>query len=216
MAAPQVLDINSKLELPSGYSIPILGLGVFLTPPDVAQEVVGHALRAGYRHVDSATMYGNEAEMAAGLLQGRNASGAAIPRSQLFFTSKVLPEDMSYEGAKKSVEETLQKTSLEYIDLYLLHSPFGGKQARFGAWRALVDSVAEGKVKSIGVSNFGVHHLDELEKHIMELDAKDGQGKGGILSVNQVELHPWLARPDIVEWCKARGVTLEVSNFKSV
>jgi diketogulonate reductase-like aldo/keto reductase len=215
MAAPQVLDINSKLELPSGYSIPILGFGLYLTPPGVAQEVVTHALRAGYRHVDSATMYGNEAEAAAGLLHGHDASGAAIPRHQLFFTSKVLPDDMSYTGAKKSVEETLQKTGLGYIDLYLLHSPFGGKQGRLGAWQALVDSVAEGKVKSIGVSNYGVHHLDELEKYINEIDAKDGRGKGGVLSVNQVELHPWLARSDIIEWCKARGVVLEVGNPES-
>jgi diketogulonate reductase-like aldo/keto reductase len=75
---------------------------------------------------------------------------------------------------------------------------------------ALVEAVEAGKVKSIGVSNYGVHHLDELEEWIKETESKEGKGKGGVLSVNQVELHPWLARPDIVKWCEQRGVILEV------
>lgn len=96
-------------------------------------------------------------------------------------------------------------------DLYLLHAPYGGKEGRLGAWKALVEAVQAGKVRSIGVSNYGVHHLDELEKFITETDSSEGQGKGGVLSVNQVELHPWLSRPDIVSWCEQRGVVLEVS-----
>lgn len=95
-------------------------------------------------------------------------------------------------------------------DLYLLHAPYGGKEGRLGAWKALVEAVEAGKVRSIGVSNYGVHHLEELEEHIAHTDAQEGKGKGGVLSVNQVELHPWLARPDIVKWCEERGVVLEV------
>jgi len=95
--------------------------------------------------------------------------------------------------------------------LYLLHAPYGGKDGRLGAWKALVEAVDAGKVRSIGVSNYGVHHLEELEAYIKEIDLKEGQGKGGVLSVNQVELHPWLSRPDIVSWCEKRGVVLEVS-----
>lgn len=86
--------------------------------------------------------------------------------------------------------------------------PVGGKSGRLGAWDALVEHVARGDIRSIGVSNYGVHHLDELEAHIKSKEAQKA-GSGGVLSVNQVELHPWLARPDIVGWCKQRGVLLE-------
>lgn len=108
----------------------------------------------------------------------------------------------------------MKLTGLEYVDLYLLHCPYGGKVNRLGAWKALVEAVEAGKIRSIGVSNYGVHHLDELEQHIKQVDAELGKGKGGVLSVNQVELHPWLARPDIVKWCEGRGVVLEVSEVQ--
>ncbi len=156
------------------------------------------------RKVDSATVYRNEASSVKGMLK------AGVPREELFFTSKVAPRSVSYEGAKRSVEVTLTKTGLNYIDLYLLHAPYGGKQSRLGAWKALVEAVEAGKVRSIGVSNYGVHHLDELATWMEEMEQKEGKGKGGVLSVNQVELHPWLARPDIVQWCEKRGVLLEV------
>lgn len=83
----------------------------------------------------------------------------------------------------------------------LLHAPYGGSQARKGAWKALVESVEEGKVRSIGVSNYGVHHLDELEQHIKELEEEGGKGKGGVISVGQWEMHPWLPRSDIAGRC---------------
>jgi diketogulonate reductase-like aldo/keto reductase len=115
---------------------------------------------------------------------------------------------MSYNGVKTSVSETLEKTGLDYVDLYLLHAPYGGKQGRLGAWKALVEAVDEGKIRSIGVSNYGVHHLEELEAWQGEQESKK-KGSGGVLSVNQIELHPWLARKDIVTWCKERGVICE-------
>lgn len=132
-----------------------------------------------------------------------------IPRDQLFYTSKVPPKSINYDGAKKCVDESLIQTGMKYIDLYLLHAPYGGKEGRLGAWKALVEAVQAGKVRSIGVSNFGVHHLEELEQWIKQQE-KEGKD-GGKLSVNQVELHPWLAREDIVSWCKQRGVVMEVS-----
>jgi diketogulonate reductase-like aldo/keto reductase len=150
-------------------------------------------------------VYRNETPSAAGI------KGSGVPRDQLFFTSKVSPRDMTYSDATKSVNASLKRTGLEYIDLYLLHAPFGGKAGRLGAWKALAEAVEVGKVRSIGVSNYGVHHLEELEAHIDAEEAVKGKGKAGVLSVNQVELHPWLARPDIVKWCKDRGVLLEVS-----
>jgi diketogulonate reductase-like aldo/keto reductase len=167
----------------------------------VTEEVVLHALQTGYRHVDSAIIYRNEKPSTAGLKK------SGIAREELFFTTKIPPRQLSYDGAKQYIDESLKKTGLDYIDLYLLHAPFGGKEARIGAWKALVEAVEAGKIRSIGVSNYGVHHLEELAAWQKEQEAA---GKnGGVLSVNQVELHPWLARSDIVKWCKAHGVLLE-------
>lgn len=155
--------------------------------------------------VDSAVAYRNEKPTVDGMLK------AGVPRDQLFFTTKVPPgpDHINYQGAKKDVNESLKQTGLNYIDLYLLHAPYGGKEGRLGAWKALVEAVEEGKVRSIGVSNYGVHHLDELEQWMKQ---QKNEGKNpGKLSVNQVELHPWLARDDIVAWCQQKGVVLEVS-----
>lgn len=103
-------------------------------------------------------MYKNETPSAKGMLKQK------LPREQLYFTSKVPPKEINYEDAKRCVDESLQRTGLDYIDLYLLHAPSGGKEARLGAWKALVEAAEEGKVKSIGVSNYGVQHLQELEQ----------------------------------------------------
>ena len=100
------LDMNSTIKLASGHNIPILGYGVYQTPADVAEEVTDHAIKVGYRHVDSATVYRNEQPSAAGMLK------SGVPREQLYFTSKVPPRDISYEGAKKCVDESLRKTGL--------------------------------------------------------------------------------------------------------
>ncbi|KAK3623825.1 hypothetical protein LTR56_021379 [Elasticomyces elasticus] len=192
-------NINSTLKMPSGYDIPALGYGVYQTPADVAEDVTQHAIKSGYRHVDSATVYRNEAPSATGML------AAGIPREQLFYTSKIPPKSINYKDAKACIDESLKKTGLKYIDLYLLHAPYGGKEGRLGAWQALVEAVDEGKVRSIGVSNYGVHHLEELE----EWQKSQPKSAAGILSVNQIELHPWLARPDIVNWCRQRSIILE-------
>ncbi|GLI74357.1 hypothetical protein PoHVEF18_002594 [Penicillium ochrochloron] len=172
--------INSTIKLASGYEIPRLGFGI-----------------------DSAAVYKNEAGC------GNAIRASSIPRDQIFFTSKVI--NISYDEAKATVDQSLALTKLEYIDLMLLHKPMaGGSENRKGAWKALVEAVEAGKVRSIGVSNYGVHHLDELEQYIGELEAeRGGKGKGGVISINQVELHPWLARKDIVDWCTQRGVALQ-------
>jgi len=96
---------------------------------------------------------------------------------------------MSYTGARETINATMAAVGSKldgYVDLFLLHSPYGGREGRLGAWKALVEAVEEGKVRSIGVSNYGVHHLQELEEYIREVEAKEGKGKGGVLSVNQV------------------------------
>ncbi|KAF4630484.1 hypothetical protein G7Y89_g7657 [Cudoniella acicularis] len=197
------LTINSKLRMNSGYEIPILGYGVYQTPADACEEVVSLALKAGYLHVDSAVVYRNEAPAA----QALHKSG--IPREDLFFTSKVYSKDLSYATAKTQIKETLKKTGFDYIDLMLIHAPYGGREARKGAWKALLEAQDEGKIRSLGVSNYGVHHLDEMEVYMKELEEERGKGKGGVIDVGQWELQPWCARPDIVEWCQKRDIVLE-------
>lgn len=109
----------------------------------------------------------------------------------------------------RQIDSTLKSTKLEYIDLMLIHAPYGGTHGRNAAWKALVDAQEAGKVRSIGVSNYGVHHLDELEAYIKDLESERGPGKGGVIDVGQWELQPWLAHPDIVSWCRKRDIVVQ-------
>ncbi|KAL8768081.1 MAG: hypothetical protein Q9209_005624 [Squamulea sp. 1 TL-2023] len=197
------LSIKTEYTMLSGHKIPALGFGVPLRPADVAEEVVLHSLKVGYRHIDSARAYRNEGPCADAIKK------SGIPRSKIFFTSKVPPRSMGYEQTKSSINSSFSQTGLDYVDLYLIHAPYGGKSARNGTWRALIEAQQAGRIRSIGVSNYGVHHLNELESYIKELESQNGKGKGGEISVGQWELHPWLGRPDIVDWCQKRGVVIQ-------
>lgn len=191
------LDINTKLKLNSGHLIPALGYGVYKTPADVAESVTLHAFKTGYRHVDSARMYRNEQPC------GEAVRASGLKREDVFFTTKIPPKIATYEEAKQSIASSFSQTGLDYIDLYLIHAPYGGKEGRLGVWKALVEAQKEGKIRSIGVSNYGVHHLDELEEYIKT------SGDGSKIDVGQWEVHPWLPRNDIVDWCNKRGVVVE-------
>ena len=197
------MDSNAQKKMLSGHLIPTLGYGVYQTPASVTEDVVLKAFETGYRHVDSARVYRNEQPCADAIRK------SGIPRDQIFFTSKVPPRSMGYDATKSAIASSFSQTGLDYIDLYLIHAPYGGKEARRGTWRALVEAQQSGKIRSIGVSNYGVHHLDELESYIKELEKDNGEGKGGKISVGQWELHPWLMRPDIVDWAKKREMIIE-------
>ena len=159
------------------------------------------ALKTGYRHLDSARLYNSECPC------GESIRQSGIARSEVFMTSKVFQG--GYAETKAAVADSLKDSGLDYLDLYLIHTPYGGPETRKGAWRALVESQKEGKVRSIGVSNYGVQHLEETENYIMELERELGKGNGGVLSVGQWELHPWMPRRDIVAWCQDRDIVVE-------
>ncbi len=156
--------------------------------------------------IDSASAYKNQGPSAAGI------ASSEVTREDVFFTTKVPKRGVrfNYEGTRDLVDMALKETGLTYLDLVLIHWPHGGgPEGRKAAWRALVDAVDVGKVRSLGVSNYGVHHLNELEAYIKELEAERGQGRGGIISVGQWEVHPWLARDDIIKWCNDRDIVVE-------
>lgn len=187
--------------MPCGHKIPQLGFGVYMTPPDEASDAVSRALEAGYRHIDSAVGYKNESGC------GEAIRKSGIPRDQIFFTSKIIDRLGHYESAKKQIEGTVEKAGLGYVDCILIHAPWGENDGRKEVWKALVEAQEKGLTKSIGVSNYGVHHLVELEQHIKELEQETGNG--GKIDIGQWEIHPWMPRQDIVDWCRKRGIVVE-------
>ncbi|CRG86096.1 hypothetical protein PISL3812_03099 [Talaromyces islandicus] len=190
-------DITSTYRLKSGYEMPILGFGVYKTPVDECKECVLKAFEVGYRHIDSAAAYHNEQPC------GDAIRASGIPRDKIFITTKVPHGSQGYEKAKKSIENSLRLSGLDYFDLILLHAPYGSKEERLGSWRALVEAQQAGKVRSLGVSNYGVHHLKELKEYIQSSKLP------GSIDVGQWELHPWLGRKDIVDWCRANEVVVQ-------
>ncbi|GLD92307.1 hypothetical protein PINS_up000840 [Pythium insidiosum] len=187
MAAP----ISSK-RLRSGASIPVIGLGVFQSRPgSETYKAVLNALRIGYRHIDTAQGYENEADV------GRAIADSGIPRSEIFVTSKIMPPSWNYDKVIREVKQSVERIGGGYIDLFLLHAP-GNSSNRADAWRALEDLQAEGVLRDIGVSNFGEAHLKKLSNTWRVKPA-----------VNQVELHPWQTRTSLVKFCKERGIHLE-------
>ncbi|KAK4446127.1 NADP-dependent oxidoreductase domain-containing protein [Podospora aff. communis PSN243] len=204
-----VLTLQSKVKLNSGYQMPTLGFGVWSISPAQTEQACEHALDAGYRLIDTASVYKNEAECGAAIRAA--IKSGALKREDVFLTTKVSTPLNGYGAAKESINTSLKKLGLDYIDLVLLHGPYGGSENRKGAWKALVEAADEGKVRSIGISNYGVQHLDQLEEHIKELQAERGgkPGAGGIISVGQWEAHPWCVRNDIEEWCRKRNIVFE-------
>ena len=157
-------------------------------------EAVKTAIKQGYRSIDTAAIYGNEGGVGEGIKQALQETG--LSREELFITSKVWNADLSYEGAIQAYETSLQKLGLDYLDLYLIHWPVEGKYKE--AWRALEYLYQEDRVKSIGVSNFQIHHLEDL---IQDAVVKP--------VINQVEYHPRLTQKDLQTYCQQQNIQLE-------
>ncbi|UOQ42885.1 aldo/keto reductase [Halobacillus salinarum] len=187
--------INTAVTLSNGVQMPWVGLGVFKVEEGAELiHAVTSAIRHGYRSIDTASIYGNEQGVGEGIRNGMQQAG--IKREDLFITSKVWNDDLGYESTLKAFENSLEKLQLEYLDLYLIHWPVEDKFKE--AWKALETLYKQGKVKAIGVSNFHIHHLEEL---MMHAEIKP--------MVNQVERHPRLNQQKLYDFCKTSGIQIE-------
>ncbi|MGE0074545.1 MAG: aldo/keto reductase [Sphaerochaetaceae bacterium] len=186
-----IQNLQDTVMLNNGVAMPGLGLGVFkVGDGSPVVSAVKSALRAGYRSIDTAAVYGNEE----GVGQAIKESG--IEREKLFITSKVWNADQGYETTLQACGTSLKKLGLEYLDLYLIHWPVKGKY--LDTWRAMTELYKQGKVRAIGVSNFQIHHLKDI------LDASDV-----VPAVNQIELHPLLNQKDIRDFCQLNNIVVE-------
>ncbi|MGG0717899.1 aldo/keto reductase [Robertmurraya massiliosenegalensis] len=186
-------NLQDTTTLHNGVKMPWFGLGVFkVKEGSEVVEAVKAAIKNGYISIDTAAIYQNEE----GVGQGIKESG--VPRDSLFVTSKVWNSDQGYESTLKAFETSLQKLGMDYLDLYLIHWP-GKDSAKYKeTWRALEKLYKDGRVRAIGVSNFHVHHLEDL---IADSEIKP--------MVNQVEYHPHLAQLELRDYCKKQGIQLE-------
>jgi len=176
----------------SGARIPSIGLGVYrCASGDETYSAVLTALRGGYRHFDTAQMYSNESDV------GHALRDSKVPRSEVFLTTKLRLEAWGYQNAMAAVKCSLENMQVSYVDLLLLHAP-GDPGRRSETWRALEDCRNQGLARDIGVSNFGEAHLDRLAQTATIQPA-----------VNQIEVHPWGQRKDLVALCMKRGIVVE-------
>jgi 2,5-diketo-D-gluconate reductase A len=177
------------VTLNNGVQMPIIGFGVFQIPAEQSEKAVTDALAAGYRHIDTAAAYANEEAV------GRAITASGIPRDELFVTTKLWVSDAGEDPAKRAFDRSLQRLGLDYLDLYLIHQPYGDN---YGAWRAMQNLHRHGLVKAIGVSNIYPDRLVDLIEH-NEISP----------AVNQIETHPYFQRADYQELMAERGVQIE-------
>ncbi|GEK91664.1 aldo/keto reductase [Alkalibacterium kapii] len=193
------MNLTDTYTLPNGIKIPVMGYGTWqVTDPKEAVDGVVNAVKEGYRHIDTAQMYGNEEYI------GKGIKECGVPREELFVTSKLNNSNHGYEKAKKTIQESLDRLGLDYLDLFLIHWPVvkdnGGdwQQDNIDTWRALEDMYEEGKLKAIGVSNFGIPHLENIVENSRIKPM-----------VNQIRLHPGVLQEDTVEMSRDQNMVIE-------
>lgn len=192
-------SLTDSFTMHNGKTIPCIGYGTYKTSEEEVYDAVIAAIKAGYRHIDTAAFYKNEAGV------GRAVRECGVPREEIFVTSKVWNTDRGYENTKKAFAESMERLGLEYMDLYLIHWPankkqFGDEAKKINAdtWRALEELYAEGKIRAIGLSNFLPHHIEELM-----------EGAKVKPMVDQIEFHPGWAQLEISEYCRKKDIVVE-------
>jgi len=184
---------TSPITLNNGVEIPAIGLGVFQTPPEETVAAVAAALRAGYRHIDTAAAYGNEREVGQGIIE------SGVPREDIFIETKVWISDFGYEETLHAFDKSTAKLGVEQIDLLILHQALPSAfDKTVGAYKALEKLLADGKVRAIGVSNFMVEHLTDL------LERTDV-----VPAINQIELHPYFQQKEVHAFGTERGIVTQ-------
>ena len=185
------LNISSKVRLNNGVEMPWLGLGVFMAEEGIEVEnAVVTALKHGYRSIDTASVYQNEHGVGVGIKKSK------VPREEIFLTSKVWNSDQGYKTTLEAFEESLERLQTDYLDLYLIHWPKG--KLSLDTWKAMEELYEKGLIRAIGVSNFLVHHLEDFLPECNVVPA-----------VNQVEFHPELIQPELLEYCRKKGIQPE-------
>ncbi|KAK0512613.1 hypothetical protein JMJ35_004630 [Cladonia borealis] len=194
--SPTKLAITDLLPLPnSTVKIPRLGFGIYQSPTNVCINSCLTALRTGYRHIDSAQFYQNEAEMGTAVQQ------SGMPRNEVFLTTKIMSAGGGLDATYKKCIDSVKKIDGDdgYVDLFLIHTPSGGPAARKEMWQALEKLESEGKARAIGVSNFGVGHIEEMKSYARIWPPH----------INQIELHPWCQQRTIVDYCNKHKIVVE-------
>lgn len=185
-------DKQPLLKLNDGIYAPQLGFGVYQIESGKANEAVSHALKAGYRSIDTAAFYKNEKGV------GEAVRNSGLSRSDIFVTTKLWNGDQGFDAALKAFDASMDKLKLDYVDLYLIHWPCPAKDLYVDTFKAFIRLRDEGRIKSIGVSNFQPKHLDRLIEET-----------GVVPAVNQIELHPDFAQVDVAGFNKAKGIVTE-------
>lgn len=188
MAAPP----EKSVALNDGNSIPRLGFGVYKIPPAETEQAVAAALRTGYRHVDTAALYGNEREV------GNAVAASGLPRDQVFLTTKLWNADQGYDSTLVAFDDSMDRLGLDYLDLYLIHWPLPAQGKFVDTFKAFAHLHDQGRIRSIGVSNFETPHLQTL------IDAT-----GIVPVVNQIELHPRFNQTELRETHARLGIATE-------
>ena len=188
------ISTKNKLKLNNGMEIPCIGYGTYqIRKKSEIENSIKIAYDNGYRLFDTAVMYGNENLLGNAFIKHK------IPREEIFITTKILPSDMTYEKSKRSIEESLKKLKLKYIDMVLIHWPeVKKKEDRINVWKAMEESVNEGKVKCIGVSNFLEGHLNHILSNCKIKPV-----------VNQIECNPLYYDKETIDFCKSQNILIE-------
>ena len=180
------------ITLNNGVRIPQLGFGVFQIEPDQTREAVATALEIGYRHIDTAEMYGNERGV------GEAIRGSGLQRDEVFVTSKLSNDNHAYDDALQAFEETLARVDIDYLDLFIIHWPLPAVGDFLQTWRALEEMARSGRVRAVGVSNFQVAHLERVLANTDTVPA-----------VNQIEVHPYLTNEAVRTFCVEHQIAVE-------
>lgn len=190
----QTFPVNAETKIPA------VGFGTYLIEPKDTATAVSNAIINGYRHIDTAAVYQNEEAVGEGIRAGLAATG--LSREDIFVTTKLWPGNPTWNEPAISEKQTiaecdasLRRLGLKYIDLYLIHSPYGGPAGRIGQWRALVELKWDRKARSTGVSNFSQKHLEEIKAAGLPMP-----------EVNQIELHPWSQKPALIAYMRENGI----------